>query len=246
MVNFIPERLSLRDVTLAAVDTAAHQLTRMALEECMKEADFGDHVILSDKEILSGVRHVTIPSETGRKDAVRMVWDELPKHVKTKFFLRIEWDSWIINRAMWCNEYLRYDYIGAGWPHLPGPHVVGNGGFSLRSVDLMLALAKFELPFKEPEDVLLCRQYRPYLEKRGFSWAPLLIARCFASELTWETFRSFGFHGMFNWVFVLTREEIEHRLSFAPQYVRKTPQYEQLMKNLATGEVSPGFSWTQG
>jgi Protein of unknown function (DUF5672) len=243
VVNFIPERLSLQDVTLAAVGNVAHQLTKMAFEDCMKEADFGDYLILSDKEILPGVRHVNIPSESGEIDALRLAWDELPKHVETKFFLRIEWDSWIINRAMWCNEYLRYDYIGAGWPHLDGPYAVGNGGFSLRSVDLMLALAKLELPYRKPEDAVLCRDYRPHLERHGFRWAPLLLARCFASELTWEPFKSFGFHGMFNWVFVLTREEIEHRLSFAPEYVLKTPQYQQLMKNLATDAVAPGFRW---
>jgi Protein of unknown function (DUF5672) len=132
----------------------------MAFEDCMKVADFGDYVILSDREIVSGVRHVKIPSEFGRKEAVQLVWNELPKHVETKFFLRIEWDSWIINPAMWCNEFLRYDYIGAVWPHLHGPYAVGNGGFSLRSVDLMLTLAKLELPFMEPEDAALCRQYR--------------------------------------------------------------------------------------
>jgi hypothetical protein len=233
MVNFIPERLSLRDVTLAAVDNAAHQLTRMAFEDCMKEVDFGDYVILSDREILSGVRHIKSPSEFGRKEAVQLVWNELPMHVETKFFLRIEWDSWIINRAMWCNEFLRYDYIGAVWPHLHGPYAVGNGGFSLRSVDLMLTLAKLELPFMEPEDAVLCREYRPQLENYGLTWAPRLIARCFASEQTWEVFKSFGFHGMFNWPFVLTRAEIEHRLSFTSEYVRKSPQYLELMKTLA-------------
>ena len=47
-------KLRLPDVTLVAVDTASHDLTRMALEECTTRVDFGDVLVFSDKHILPG------------------------------------------------------------------------------------------------------------------------------------------------------------------------------------------------
>ena len=50
--------LHLADVTLIAVDTVAHELTGMAVEECLKHLDFAEVIIFSDVPIkVAGARH---------------------------------------------------------------------------------------------------------------------------------------------------------------------------------------------
>lgn len=57
-------------------------------------------------------------------------------------FLIIQYDGFPINIDKWTNEFLKYDYIGAPWFFFLNnfkiyPHLVGNGGFSLRSFNLI-------------------------------------------------------------------------------------------------------------
>lgn len=95
------------------------------------------------------------------------------------------------------HEFMRFDYVGAPWSDTPGneyiknvidPNLVGNGGFSLRSVDWMVRVCqdyaknKNELFFHNinriPEDVYFVK----YLKKHGAAIAPQDIATRFSSE----------------------------------------------------------------
>lgn len=65
---------------------------------------------------------------------------KLKHYIKTSHLLIVHWDGFIINPACWKDDFLCYDYLGAIWPQKGGRGIVGNGGFSLRSMKLLEAL----------------------------------------------------------------------------------------------------------
>lgn len=220
-------KLRLPDVTLVAADNVAHDLTRLALEETLKRIEPGEVIVFSDKKILGrGEWHLLDPTASiGIWD--HCVWYEIPMVIPTSHFLVIQYDSWVIDETQWDPKWLTYDYIGAPWwwPE----NNVGNGGFSMRSRRLGDFLVKHqdEYPLQTPEDDLLCRTYRGTLERRGFKWPDMMTAARFSREriqvLTPDNqpYKTFGFHGMFRWPEVLTGAEIEERMAYATDYVKK-------------------------
>lgn len=225
------DKLALPSVTLVAVDTACHDLTAMAIRECTDRADFGDVLVVSDKEIhVSGSAqwHYHEPF-AGPEQATRAMWYVLPPLLRTDHFMVVHWDSWIVNPKRWDRDFLAYDYVGAPWWYGDDRNV-GNGGFSIRSARLANYMAGSSLPFAHPEDDALCRRYRPLLEAKGFAWAPVELAARFSFERVacFPLRDIFGFHGMFNWPHVLSDEQIEERVAKAPDYVLKSVHYDQM------------------
>jgi len=63
-------------------------------------------------------------------------------HIPTESFLVFQTDSMIFPRnKYYVNYFLKYDYVGAFWPHLNN---VGNGGFSLRKKSKMIEIIEKE------------------------------------------------------------------------------------------------------
>jgi Protein of unknown function (DUF5672) len=224
--------LSLRDVTLIAIDCAAHDLTRLALLDTV-------HAIMpAGVQLWSDIRP-DIPAPEGcqfhpahnqsARDAFSMLWYEAPNHIATSHALNIQYDGWVLDASRWRDEFLEYDYIGAPWPWHPNRRV-GNGGFSLRSTKLLRFLRDHmdEFPLTQrPEDDLLCRVYRPALEAHGFRWAPERLARQFSFER--DTPRpAFGFHGIFNLPNVLSPERLAERMALANDYVRGKSEWREI------------------
>tara|TARA_B100000900_G_scaffold416194_1_gene449918 strand:+ start:2080 stop:2784 length:705 start_codon:yes stop_codon:yes gene_type:complete len=140
---------------------------------------------------------------------------KLYKYITTTHVLLIQWDGFILNKNKWTDKYFDYDYIGA--PLIPREnnfeyskdkkgnfYTVGNGGFSLRSLELLEAASKYKLEddyeiTNYHEDGFYCVLHREFLEKQGFKWAPFKVARNFSIEspLTFEYIFDipFGFHG---------------------------------------------------
>jgi hypothetical protein len=85
------------------------------------------------------------------------------------------------------------------WHDQPADQSVGNGGFSLRSRALLLALQDRDMQIVHPEDLAICRVNRERLE-RDFSIriAPIEVAQRFAYERRLPPAPTFGFHGLFN------------------------------------------------
>lgn len=225
----MPDKIRLPDVTLVMVTTVCHELSAMAVKECTDRAEFGDILILSDKNPrVPGARYHHF--EAGNIDAaVRAYWYAVPPLVETGHFLVIQWDSWIVNPRRWHRDFLAYDYVGAPWWY-DDDRNVGNGGFSLRSTRMANHVMGSSLPFAQPEDDVLCRRYRPQLEAAGFTWAPVELASRFSFErvLYCPMKEVLGFHGMFNWPFLLTEDEIEERVAKAPAYVTDHVHYRQM------------------
>lgn len=174
----------LPDVTLIGVDNNLQRL-EAARDICTKFIRFGDVKLLN-------------PGLTSKEQYSQFCIRELYKHVETSHMLVFQHDGYVHNWKTWDNEWLQYDYIGAPW-HYGDGMAVGNGGFSLRSRELMEAVSKIA-DFTHPEDHHICRTYRPQLEAMGFKFAPIEVAEKFSFEGYMQPTKhlsdQFGKHGV--------------------------------------------------
>jgi hypothetical protein len=227
-------KLNLPDVTLVMIETRQFELARMAIEDCLKHADFGDILTFTNKpgEFSAG-RFVQVPDWPEKIGWSRCNWQEVAPHVQTSFALGIQWDSWIVDPTMWRDEFLAYDYIGAPWWYKDGLNV-GNGGFCIRSTRLMRFLRKHRDLFPcttNLDDDLLCRKYRTALEDKGFTWAPEKLAWDFAFETIRPKpdSRHFGFHAAYNFDYGCEGDEPRLReralIMAKSKYMTKTNPY---------------------
>lgn len=200
--------LSLPNVTLFGADCVDFSRLVNAAEASMHNIHFGDVKLLTDKDVSYGEQltsstlreiAVKIPPLKSREDYSRFMVKEMAGLIDTEFALVIQYDGYVLNYKSWDPEFLKYDYIGAPWWYKDG-HNVGNGGFSLRSKRLMDVLAKDEfITETHPEDDVICRKYRKYLEEQyDIKFAPEELAKKFSVE-GWKGDKSyvgqFGFHG---------------------------------------------------
>ena len=223
-------KLRLPDVTVVAIDCVAHGLTKLALKDTLDLIEPGDTIVFSDEIFNSYSVECKCFSIL---DVANLLWHNVHTFVNTTHILIIQWDGFVINPNMWDDKWLQYDYIGAPWPWHDS-YYIGNGGFSLRSKDLMKHLAKNQsrFPVLHPEDDTLCRRYRPILElTMGFQWAPKSIAEKFSLEHG-EMRSSFGFHDCRNFPRILSSNAITKRLNLANDYVRSKTEWQGLCQSL--------------
>jgi hypothetical protein len=129
----------------------------------------------------------------------------LPHVVTEDHYLIIHADGFAVNGAVWNNEWLSYDYIGATWLD-GGPG--GNGGFCLRSRKLMDAMLDMDINHASidydsnellAEDVIICRRYAAeFIMEHQINFAPPDVCDQFSIEnniFSPLIGRSFGFHG---------------------------------------------------
>lgn len=194
-------RLHLPTVTLCAVTSINLQPTIRALNECLKQVRFARCLLLTDLPQVASppeVERVPIARLTSAEAYSNFMIAQLPDYVETDHCLVVQWDGHIVNAANWQDEFLACDYIGASWPQFHDGHDVGNGGFSLRSKRLMDACRDADFIERHPEDVMICRAYRPLLESRGIRFAPRDLADRFSAERSGQTGKAFGYHGIWN------------------------------------------------
>lgn len=202
--------LHLPDVTLCAVDSVTPTLAAAALDRSMRGCRFGRALLLSDTPAPGQAEWVRI-DRLGSIEAYNdFMLRELVKHVETSHVLVIQWDGFVVDAGAWLPQFLDFDYIGARWPWHPPGQDMGNGGFSLRSRRLLQATASAGFQRTgAPEDDLICRINRPYLEQaHGIRFAPSELADRFAYERGDPQRPTFGFHGPFNLWRHLSDEEV--------------------------------------
>jgi tetratricopeptide (TPR) repeat protein len=226
-------RATVATTTVCVIDTQTQALAARAMRLSLAALDFADALFLSDSGAdTGGARHIAIPPLAGREAYSHFVMKDLLRHVETEHLLLIQWDGYVINPEAWSNEFLRHDYIGARWGFHEDAHCVGNGGFSLRSRRLLEALQDPAIERFEPEDVMVCRDYRPLLESRhGIRFAPTEVADRFAFETTYPQGRPLGFHGLFNMWLFLDDAEVADFVAALPASVRGSIQFLSLAKN---------------
>jgi Protein of unknown function (DUF5672) len=195
-------RPHLEDVTLVAVTSVALATTVMALRHSMAQASFAKVLLLSDLPpgdlAGSGIEWRPIQRLSSRADYSRFVMGALAGHIETVHALLVQWDGFVRDGRAWREEFREFDYIGAPWPQYRDGMAVGNGGFSLRSRRLLQATASLAAD-GAPEDVAICRTYRPVLEQiHGIRFANMDVARAFSYERCDSSGLEFGVHGVFN------------------------------------------------
>ena len=119
--------------------------------------------------------------------------------MKTEFCLVVQNDSAVVRPNLWTDEFLEYSYIGAPWPIREGSfHAndgtisrVGNGGFSLRKMDLMTLPHKMGWELRQEqsyfhEDGNICCYWKKEMLKNGIKYAPIELAARFSFETMCE------------------------------------------------------------
>ena len=206
-------RLPLAQVTLCAVDTRAPALAAQSLLQSMAHVDFGRVYLFTNgwlpAVVLPGIDIVQIDSIRSGADYSEFVLRQLPGYIRTSHVLITQWDGFVTHPEAWTDEFLVHDYIGAVWPDEPDDRCVGNGGFSLRSRRFMAAGLDPRITQFHPEDQVMCREQRDFLERvHGVSFAPPKLARRFSYENESPVGITFGFHGPYNLPSVLTEVQI--------------------------------------
>ena len=236
----------LNGITLLGVDCVNIERLIRATEICLKDFEFEDVKLLTSiKSDYPGV--VPIQPINSVEEYSKLVIEKLDEYVDTPYVLLIQYDGFILNPDAWSEEFLEYDYIGAPWlvrnshinklgwsKELLGKHLVGGGGFTLRSkkfISLCSELAKRNFFSKyHPEDVVLCLDHREYLENKGIKFAPVNLAQQFSYEAedmerySWNG--QFGFHGL-QWTDISkwTKEHPEYKIDNTLRAVGKTHKY---------------------
>jgi hypothetical protein len=204
---------------LLAVDTRTPELAIAALQHCTAALRFASVKLLTDRAIEApGVEVVRVPTVISSAAYSHQVQKGLLAHVKTPHVLIAQWDGFVVDPGSWDPGFLDWDYLGAPWGGRPGDdHRVGNGGFSLRSRRLLVALGDPALAPQHPEDVAICVTHREALEKRhGIRFAPLALAERFAYESLRPAAPTFGFHGAVNLADMITSDELAACLTRLP------------------------------
>lgn len=175
--------LKLKNITLLGLDCVNLERLMVARDICVKDIEFGAVKLLSSIESFD--KDVVKIDKVGSIEAYsEFMIKKMNDYVDTEFVLVFQYDGFILSANNWREEFLNYDYIGAPWIGYfnDNPQYnVGNGGFSLRSKKLLEILANDDnIKTGQPEDLLIGRQYREYLESKGIKFAPEEIAGMFA------------------------------------------------------------------
>ena len=209
-----------KSITIVAVADTKIVETINSLKISSKKIKYNQIILLSSKNIdrsyfFKDLKIIRIEPLKSLKDYNHFIIYKLHKYIESSHTLLVQWDGFIINEKKWDEEFLNYDYIGA--PFIPRAknlnysrdkfgdfYSIGNGGFSLRSLNLLKAASKYKLKDDKSqthnhEDGFFSVYHRKFLESKGLKWAPFSIAKKFAIEspLTFKEFFDlpFGFHG---------------------------------------------------
>ncbi len=190
------EKLKLPQVTLLCVAGNKQAESIVSLYKSMSKVDFAEVKLITNIDLsASGIEIIKVDGLKTWKEYNHFIIKELYKYFDTDYCLICQWDSWVLDAEQWDERFLDYDLIGAKWLYSDARNV-GNGGFTLRSKRLQEIIAKDDkIEITTPEDEVLCRLYRHYLEEiYGIKYATEEIADKFAFELNPPLQKTFGFH----------------------------------------------------
>jgi hypothetical protein len=226
------------DITLVIVDNTNYDLAKFSIEQTLAVVDCKEVLTFSNKEIIKGSKLVPIRSSIDLYDYSEIILKQLWTHIETEHALIIQWDGMAVNRQLWNDDFLNYDYIGAIWPWPINGISMGNGGFSLRSRKLIEACRDTQIALGteisgQNEDIAICVEYRQLLtEDYDIKYAPMELARQFSTENEWIN-PTFGFHGIWNAPKMLNTQQLEYVIDHMPLHLWKNPsKYNMLLNNL--------------
>lgn len=190
------------NVTLVCVDCKNYGQALASLKKSLEQINPNRTLFLTDIDFDPKDDRITvvkIDKISSLKEYSRFIIKRLYQYIKTSHVLITQWDSWVLNGDLWTDEFFKYDMIGAVWGYKDGRNV-GNLGFGLLSYYLLGCVANDnEIETTFPDDEILGRLYRGYLEnKYNVSYAPEYVANQFSFELNEPHDHTFGFHSFFH------------------------------------------------
>lgn len=195
--------IELPQVTVIIVDTLNYAGAIHAIKKTLEQIKPAETIWFTDR--VFDLPEVTVnPFLVGaiknKTDYSEFIIKNISTWIKTEYCLIIQHDGYVLDGSVWSDEFLKYDYVGAPWLYPDPDRNVGNGGFSLRSKRLCEVLANDDfIKIVEPEDEIVGRLYRRYLEqKHNIKFAPEELAHKFSYELHEPYGKTFGFHGNFH------------------------------------------------
>jgi hypothetical protein len=200
-LKITPARPALPDVTLCAATSVNIAATLRALEASLAQLDFAACLLFTDAAVTPphpAIRVVPIARLHSAEAYSEFLLDGLVDHIDTSHCLVMQWDGHVLDARRWEPAFLDYDYIGASWPQFDDGHDVGNGGFSLRSRQILQAYKSAGFKASHPEDIMIARQNRTKLESLGIRFAPRAVADRFSAERAGDPSTSFGYHGVWH------------------------------------------------
>ena len=189
-------KLKLSDVTLISVAGNKQSETVSSLYKSMSQVEFASVKLITNINIIcAGIEIINVGGLKTWHDYNNFILKELYKYIDTDFCLIVQWDSWILNADCWDDEFFKYDIVGAKWMYSDGRNVA-NGGFKLQTKQLCEITAKDDIiEITSPEDEVLGRLYRKYLEDRyNIKYCTEEVADKFSFELHEPIQKTFGFH----------------------------------------------------
>jgi hypothetical protein len=205
----------LKDVTLIAYSSNDVEENIVALQKCMEYFYFGAVKIISHKRpenLPEGIKYEQGKEIKDINDFNEYMFLNFYKHVNTSHCLYIQHHAYILNPELWDDNWLKYDYCGAVWPHVHDAYIanngervrVGNGGFSIRSSYLMTLPQKMGWYLREEqgwknEDGQIAVYWRKEMLENGVKYAPVEVAAKFSyenpvPENNYGNMKTFGYH----------------------------------------------------
>lgn len=192
--------ISLPEVTVICVDCYMQGAAISAIKKTLKQIKAARTVFISNIDIkIEGVETIIIDPITSKRQYSIFLIKELYKYFDTPYVLVIQHDGYVLNGEAWNPDFLNYDIIGAPWLYTDERNLP-NGGFSLRSKRLQEILGADEfIQVCDPEDEVIGRLYRGYLEQKyDIKFPSEELADTFSFELRSPICKTFGFHGKFH------------------------------------------------
>lgn len=197
------KKLQLPNVCLCVADCYNYGSAVASIKRSMALCDFGSVKFLTNIPIkINGVEVIQIENINSKESYSKFVIREMYKYIDKDYVLIQQHDSWVLDIDAWTNEFFNVDVIGASWLYIDGRNN-SNGGFSLRTRRLMEILATDEnIKITHPEDEIIGRLYRHYLEEKyDIKFPNDELCDRFSFELRTPNQSTFGFHSYFHEIF---------------------------------------------
>lgn len=198
--------LALPQVTLCAATSVNVAATIQALEVSLAQIRFAKCLLFTDASVEPSHPAITIVPihrlNSSQAYSEFLLW-KLGDYIETSHCLVVQWDGHVLDAGRWDKAFFDYDFIGASWPQFADGLDVGNGGFSLRSRRLLKACQSPRFRPAHPEDIMIGRTHRAWLEAQGLRIADRDVADRFSAERAGDVLASFGYHGVWHMPCVL-------------------------------------------
>lgn len=200
--------------TAIILEPRKHKALRFVIKNALENLSDEWNIIVfhgnKNSEYVHTIVHKTLSQYKSRISLINLNVDNLSReeysnllisnknfynNIPSEIFLIFQTDSMIFSRNKnLINDFLKYDYVGAPWPHEPrdNGHKVGNGGFSLRKKSKMLEIMDKESNIGLPEDVFFsCTTtvplYKPSVdEAKLFAVEHIFSEKTFACHQPWH------------------------------------------------------------